>query len=69
MPETESKNRACKTCGKPVVDNDGSVAHDGGGMITQTCKNCGWSGGQYGKYTQCPRCGDMTSLVDDHAAN
>ena len=59
----------CKTCGKPVVDNDGMLAHEGGGVTTQGCKNCGWTGGQYGKYSQCPRCGDGTSLFDDHYAN
>lgn len=67
MEIPQQKN--CATCGKPVVDNNGVLAHVGAGVIEQKCKNCGWSGGQYGKFSQCPRCGDMTSLVDDHVAS
>lgn len=72
MSETqnETKVRACAVCGKPVIDNGtGNIAHESGGVTTQKCQNCGWMGGQYGRYTQCPRCGDETSLVDDHNAS
>jgi hypothetical protein len=67
-----NQNRACKVCGKEVVNygTDG-IAHASGGTVEQVCKNpsCGWRGGQYGKFSQCPRCSDQTSLVDDHVAS
>ena len=64
-----SENRNCKTCGKPVVDTGDTVVHTGGGMVEQRCRNCGWMGGQVGRFSQCPRCGDATQLVNDHNAN
>ena len=71
MSETnKNENRNCAKCGKPVTDNGtGGVAHNGAGTVEQKCQNCGWMGGQYGKFSQCPRCGDQTSLVDDHYAS
>ena len=72
MSETnqpQPQNHLCKICGKEVFDNGtGGVVHAGGGTTMQRCKNCGWTGGQIGKFVQCPRCGDCTSLVDDHNA-
>lgn len=61
----------CKTCGKPVVEANGNLVHEGAGIVEQECKNpaCGWKGGQYGGYSSCPRCGDATSLVNNHSAN
>ena len=72
MSETSEKkeNRNCAKCGKPVIKNDsGVIAHIGGGIVEQRCNNCGWTGGQYGGFTQCVRCGDSTSLVNDHYAS
>lgn len=71
MSETvENQSRKCATCGKPIIDNGtGGIAHVNGGMVEQKCENCGWMGGQYGKFVQCPRCGDETSLIDHHAAS
>ncbi len=67
---TQGLPRICKQCGKVVIDTgtDG-VVHNGAGTVEQRCKNCGWTGGQYGKFSQCPRCGDQTSLIDDHFAS
>lgn len=67
MSEVQQKN--CSICGKLVIDVNGTIVHAGGGVAEQKCQNCGWTGGQAGRYTQCPRCGDMTSLVDDHVAS
>ena len=70
MSEEEIKTSNCLVCGKEIVETEnGTKVHIGGGAVEQKCRNCGWSGGQYGKYSQCPRCGDMTSLVDDHNAS
>jgi len=73
MSETnQNQSRTCKVCGKEVVDNGaGGVAHVGGGTVEQECNSgsCGWRGGQYGKFSKCPRCGDGTQLVDDHQAS
>ena len=62
--------RPCKVCGQPVVDTGSVMVHVGGGAVTQKCQNpsCGWVGGQAGKFTACPRCGDGTRLIDDHKA-
>lgn len=72
MTETsQNQTRACKICSKEVIDmGTGGVVHSEGGTVTQHCKNlsCGWSGGQVGKFLNCPRCGDGTQLVDDHSA-
>lgn len=67
---TTNPSRNCKTCGKPVIDmGTGGIVHDGGGVTQQKCQNCKWTGGQAGRYSQCPRCGDMTSLIDEHSAS
>ena len=62
----------CAICGLPVVKiaHNDVVVHVGGGSSMQKCKNqtCGWTGGQAGGFTTCPRCGDATSLVTDHVA-
>ena len=70
MSETnQNQSRVCATCGKPSIDTGtGGIVHAGGGTVEQRCRNCGWTGGQIGRYPQCPRCGDQTLLVDDHAA-
>ncbi|MEX2053048.1 MAG: hypothetical protein WD898_02365 [Candidatus Paceibacterota bacterium] len=65
----QTQESKCKTCGKPTVDTGSSVVHVGGGIMEQRCRNCGWVGGQVGKFVQCPRCGDETQLDDDHSAN
>lgn len=62
------ENTNCKVCGKPVIDTGNGMVHAGGGTVEQHCRNCGWSGGQVGKFLQCPRCGDATNLVDTHNA-
>lgn len=68
-PIVDNQPSACKVCSKTVLDNgQGVVVHVDGGMMEQRCKNCQWTGGQYGGYTSCPRCGDGTSLVNDHIA-
>ena len=67
MNESQTKN--CAKCGKPVIITENGIAHIGGGMYEQDCRNCGWRGGQTGGYHQCPRCGDQTSLVNDHLAS
>ena len=61
-------SESCKTCDEPVADVNGTLVHIGGGTMTQRCNHCGWKGGQIGRFSQCPRCSDQTSLVDDHAA-
>ena len=64
--------RPCKVCGSPVVENSfGGMVHVGGGSMMQKCKNpsCGWSGGQIGGFTSCPRCGDSTQLSNEHQAS
>lgn len=71
MSETiipESKN--CAVCNKPVNKIQDVWVHDGGGTVEQKCKNpsCNWRGGQFGKFSACPRCSDATQLVDDHSA-
>lgn len=58
----------CTKCGKEVFEAASGLVHTEGGMYGQLCKNCGWSGGQADGYSQCPRCGDATSLVNDHKA-
>jgi ribosomal protein S27AE len=61
--------KTCAKCGKPVIDTGtGGLVHVGGGTMEQKCGNCGWSGGQAGGFSQCPRCGDETQLSNDHAA-
>lgn len=51
------------------MDNGtGGIVHVNGGTVEQKCRNCGWRGGQVGKFSNCPRCGDGTQLVDDHNA-
>ena len=66
---TNPENRSCKICGKPVIDmGNGEVVHSQGGTVEQRCRSCGWGGGQVGKFTNCPRCGDATNLSDDHIA-
>jgi len=67
MNEPQTKN--CAKCSKPVIITENGIAHIGGGMYEQDCRNCGWRGGQTGGYQQCPRCGDQTSLVNDHLAS
>jgi len=69
MSEINRGNRACKVCGKPVVETGDSVVHAGGGTVEQGCRNCGWQGGQVGKFLNCPRCGDGTMLYDHHSAS
>lgn len=71
MSETnESQSRVCQVCGKPVVDmGTGGLAHIGGGVITQQCWHCGWSGGQAGGFTNCPSCGDGKELSNEHSAS
>ena len=71
MSETPVTTKNCATCGKPVALVNGSYVHDGGGTVEQKCKNpaCNWKGGQVGKFSSCPRCGDATQLVDDHIAS
>lgn len=59
----------CKTCGKPTVESPNGLAHVGGGETEQKCMNCGWTGGQPLGYSSCPRCGDGTSLINNHRAN
>ena len=68
---SKSQERPCKVCGLPAVETSTGVAHVGGGEMTQRCENpsCGWKGSQYGKFLNCPRCGDGTRLVDDHKAS
>ena len=61
-------NRNCTSCGKPVAEINGMVVHEGGGRVEQKC-GCGWSGGQLGKFSVCPRCGQTATLVDSHTAN
>lgn len=58
----------CATCGKPVAEINGTKYHEGGGHVEQKC-GCGWSGGQLGKFSVCPRCGQTATLVDSHSAN
>lgn len=65
---SESPTKTCSRCGKQVIEVNGSVVHVGGGTVEQRCKSCGWTGGQVGRYQNCPRCGDQTNLVDDHIA-
>lgn len=71
MSETNNiEGKKCKVCGKPVIDTGtGGVVHAGGGTIEQGCRNCGWQGGQVGKFLNCPRCGDGTMLYDHHSAS
>ena len=71
MSETiQNQNRVCATCGKPVVDTGtAGFVHVGGGQMEQKCRNCGWTGGQVGRYYQCPRCGDATQFGNDHIAS
>ena len=67
-----SQPRTCAKCGQPVIDiGTGGLVHANGGTVMQRCNNpsCGWTGGQVGKYSNCPRCGDGTQLVDDHVAS
>lgn len=69
---SNSQTRNCKTCGKPVIDTGtAGIVHAEGGTVTQRCQNpsCGWTGGQVDKFSNCPRCGDGTQLVDDHIAS
>lgn len=68
MSDTQ-ENRNCAKCGKAVIDTNGVVVHVGGGTVEQHCRNCGWSGGQVGRFSKCPRCGDGTQLTDDHIAS
>lgn len=65
----EPQEKPCASCSKPVVLIGGGWVHVGGGTVEQKCRNCGWSGGQVGKFSNCPRCGDGTQLVDDHSAS
>lgn len=62
-------NRNCTSCGKPVIEVDGTLVHEGAGRVEQKCMSCGWTGGQFGKFTACPRCGDATALKDMHSAS
>lgn len=65
----EIQKKSCVKCGKAVmILSAGTIVHDGAGTVEQRCKSCGWTGGQIGKYITCPRCGDMTNLLDDHIA-
>lgn len=67
-----NQSRACKICGKGVIDTGtGGIVHVDGGAMMQNCKNpsCGWNGSQIGKFSNCPRCGDGTQLVDSHMAS
>ena len=64
-----NENKDCTNCQKPVIDTGSGIVHVGGGELTQKCQNCGWKGGQVGRFSQCPRCGDQTSLIDDHMAS
>lgn len=67
--DKQNAARNCKVCGQPVVENEfGVVVHVGGGQINQKCRSCGWNGGQVGKFSTCPRCGDGTNLIDEHTA-
>ena len=66
----EHQNRHCSdpNCEIEVMEIDSNIVHLGGGEMMQKCQNCGFVGGQVGRFSQCPRCGDQTSLVDDHRA-
>lgn len=65
----ENKNQTCAMCGKSVIHNGSIFVHAGGGVYEQQCQNCNWKGGQAGGVTQCPSCGDKTSLVNNHSAS
>lgn len=64
-----SNTKSCAQCGKSVIATENGFVHEGGGMYEQKCQNCGWKGGQAGGYSQCPRCSDKTSLINDHKAS
>lgn len=66
---TENKNRLCAFCGKEVIDTGNGIVHVNGGQALQLCQNCGWTGGGVELLTQCVRCGDSTSLIEDHKAS
>ena len=71
MTEHTHQNRLCadENCTKEVIETDSGLVHEGGGQILQSCRNCGWTGGQVERFIQCPRCGDQTALLDDHVAS
>lgn len=68
---SQNQHRHCSNpnCKEEIIETDSGLAHIGGGEIVQNCRNCGFVGGQVGRYNQCPRCGDQTSLIDDHTAS
>lgn len=65
-----SESTSCKVCGQATIHNvpNDSTAHVGGGELMQRCESCGWKGSQFGRFSQCPQCGNGTALVDDHYA-
>mgnify|MGYP001615036112 CR=1 FL=1 len=64
-----NQTKNCGICGKLVIATPSAWVHEGAGTVEQKCRKCGWSGGQVGKFINCPRCGDATELVDDHTAS
>lgn len=62
------EKKYCNVCNREVLEANGNLVHNGGGEFEQKCMNCGWTGGQVGKFSTCPSCGNQTSLVDTHRA-